>query len=291
VEKVIWLKGEYMKKILKLAVLFLAILAVGLFGIYLHNFSVESFKSGSVNDIVSAIENEEILIAYYGQEECSACKVFAENLKDVSKRFEKEVMYLDANSLNVEDEKFLIEYYVTETPTLIIVNKGTPYFYRNITTKDEMENALTNVNIIKERFEGLISIDYVEVEQKMEKGLDFFLYIGREDCRDCVKFNPLLVECIGEKENQGVYYLDIKKYRDLAKAENAKKEDTEFYDAIKEKFDITWVPSVYHIRNGMIIAKYEFLDEGYYEMEKELQEKEEQYYIEKLYDWIETEFK
>lgn len=280
-----------MKKKVKQTVGVLIGLGCVLFCIYLCNLNDVHFKRGCVKDIVSAIENYETLIVYYGQEDCGACKVFAENLRNTGNRLKKNILYIDADSLSAEDEKILIEYSVTQTPTLIVVNDGKPYFYRNIANINDLENAITNVNIIEERFEGLVDINYSELEQKLKKGLDFFLYIGRKDCRDCVKFNPILEECLAKQELQGMYYLDISVYRDLAKVENAKKEDIEFYEAIKKRFDITWVPSIYHIRNGMIIAKYEFLDEQYYEMEKELQEREERYYIEELYNWINIEAK
>lgn len=263
---------------------------ISLIGVYLLNENKRQFENVSVEEIVSAIEENGSMIVYYGQEDCSACNVFKNNLQEVSAQNEKDILYLDANSLSPEDEKKLSEYHVTTTPTLIIVNNGKAFFYRNITTSDEIEKAIMNVNIIEERFDGLVTINYNELEKKIEKGLDFFLYIGREDCRDCVKFNPILTRCLEEEKGQGMYYLDIKKYRDLANGENANVADVDFYDAIKKKYDIKWVPSLYHFRNGMIIAKYEFLDEAYYKLSQELQEKEEKYYMEELYNWLEIEF-
>ena len=273
-----------MKKFLIAVFIFFSIFGVSLTGIYLHNSGRGQLKKVSLEDIVLALENKISMIVYYGQEECSACKVFEKNLQYISKQ--KDIMYLDANSLSREDKEILSEYHVTTTPTLIIINDGKISFYRNITTQEEIEKAITKVSIIEERFDGLDTIDYSELEMKIEEGLDFFLYIGREDCRDCIKFYPILVKCIEKKKGQGMYYLDIKKYKDLAN-----KDDIEFYDTIKKKFDITWVPSVCHFRNGMIIAKYEFLNETYYELSKEQQKKEEKYYVEELYEWMEVEFK
>lgn len=279
-----------MKKTLIVVFIFLTVFGIVLMGVYLHEDNEKQFQKVSVGDVVSAIEENKSMIVYYGQEECSACNAFEKNLLDICEHNEKDIMYLDADSLEKEDEKILLEYHVTTTPTLIIVNNGKTFFYRDITAVEEIEKAIMNVDIVEDRFDGLVDIDYSELEQKIEKQVDFFLYIGREDCRDCVKFNPILTKCIEEKKGQGMYYLDIKKYRDLANNENAQKEDVDFYDEMKKKYDIKWVPSLYHFRNGMIIAKYEFLDEAYYKLSQELQEKEERYYIEELYDWMEIEF-
>lgn len=279
------------KKIFLLILFIVCILGSGLFTINCFGLSDTIFKSISVEDLLNAIDKEENMIVYYGQEECSACISFSEKLKKLKKVYEKEVMYLDADSLNTTEKQVLSEFYVTQTPTLIILNAGTPFFYRNIDSLDDIEIAITKTDITEDRIDELVAINYDDIKKKMKEGLDFFLYIGREDCRDCVKFTPILKKYIRETENRGLYYFDIKQYRDLARQDGASNEDIELYNIIKEQFNITWVPSVYHIRNGMIIAKYEFLDEQFYELDEHKQEIEEKYYIEQLYYWMDMEFR
>ena len=82
----------------------------------------------------------------------------------------------------------------------------------------------------------------------------------------------------------GIYYFNIKTYRDLAGSDNEK--DASVYDEIKERYQIDWVPSVYHIRNGIIVDKYEFLNEEYYELNAEEQQASEKMYIQEFEDWM-----
>lgn len=249
----------------------------------------ETLREVKMADFFSAVERKEKMVVYYGQEDCSACQNLSAMLKTKSE-FKEDVYYLDADSLSSEDKKVLEQYYVNETPTLIVTNDGKLYFYRNISTKEELEKAINNTKIDEERVNKLQSIDYEELEKKYEKGTDFFLYIGRTDCRDCQKFYPILEKYIEKNENKGMYYFDIKKYRDLATNENADAKDVSFYDELKDDFNIEWVPSVYHIRNNMIIDKYEFLNEEYYKLDATEQKIAEKEFVDEFYNWMEREF-
>lgn len=239
-----------------------------------------------VNDLLSAVEQNEKMVVYYGQEDCSACTVFSAMLKN---KYKEKVFYLDANSITSEEKGILEDYFVFETPTLIVVNNGKLYFYRNLSTKEELEKALTNLDIVEERMNEISKINYDQLKEKYEEGTDFFLYIGRTDCRDCQKFYPVLEKYVNENVGRGVYYLDVKEYKDLATAENADIKDVDFYDDLKDEFDVEWVPSVYHIRNNMILDKYEFLSEEYYNLDSKEQKIEEKEFINEFYDWMEKE--
>jgi len=72
--------------------------------------------------------------------------------------------------------------------------------------------------------------------------------------------------------------------------ENADMNDVSFYDGLKDEFNIEWVPSIYHIRNNMIIDKYEFLSEEYYNLDVAEQKVEEKEFVDEFYNWMEREF-
>ena len=270
----------------------IVVLILFLFLLYICFVSNKAkFKETTVDKMLETLEEKKEMIVYFGQEDCSACTVFSDILMDLKKETKQEIFYLDANSLDENEKRVLEEYYVSETPTLIVISKGDMVFYRNLTVAEDIEKAINNLNIEKERINSIEKIDFEELEQKFQTGTDFFIYIGREDCRDCAKFSLILEQYVGDGINRGMYYLDIKKYRDLAQLENANEEDIDLYEKIKKEFNIEWVPSIYHVRNNIIVSKYEFLSEEYYRLDSDEQKEQEQMYIEDFYMWMEEEFK
>ena len=65
-----------------------------------------------------------------------------------------------------------------------------------------------------DRLENIQPISYEDLQEKCADDCDFFLYIGRPDCPDCQQFYPKLENYISNHQYSGVYYLDIKRYRD-----------------------------------------------------------------------------
>ena len=82
----------------------------------------------------------------------------------------------------------------------------------------------------KKQIQGIKSIQYAELIQNLNSNVKFLLYIGRPDCGDCQEFYPILEEYIAKHPNTGIYYLNIKEFRDRAKSEDASKEEKDFYD-------------------------------------------------------------
>lgn len=56
--------------------------------------------------------------------------------------------------------------------------------------------------------------------------------------------------------------------REKASRENPNEEDVRKYEEIKEKYAIEWVPTLIHIRNGIQVSRFEFLDREYSELEE-----------------------
>lgn len=117
---------------------------------------------------------------------------------------------------------------------------------------------------------------------------DFILYIGREDCQDCQKFGPILEDYL-RKNSGGVYYLSLKEYREKAKREGALEEDIKKYEEIMGRYDVDWVPTLLHIRNGIRVSRYKFLDQEYGELTEQKKKEYEDEYILRFYEWMDRE--
>jgi len=124
---------------------------------------------------------------------------------------------------------------------------------------------------------GIEEISYKELTEYMNDQVEFMLYIGRPDCGDCMAFYPQLEDYL-KAHDAGVYYLNIKAYRDAANADDASQEEKNFYENLKKTFKYNWTPTMEIITNGKIGKQYQYLDEDYYEIEdraKQIERREE----------------
>lgn len=128
--------------------------------------------------------------------------------------------------------------------------------------------------IEKIQIQGIENIDYKKLIQNLNSPVKFILYIGRPDCGDCQEFYPILEEYIGTHVKTGIYYLNIKEFRDKAKADEATKEEKDFYDNLYKELHFDWTPTIHVISNGKFMKTYQYLDEEYYEIEDGLKQRE-----------------
>lgn len=147
-------------------------------------------------------------------------------------------------------------------------------------------------NSEKLELSGINPIKYEKLIQCLNKDVTFLLYIGRDDCGDCVEFYPILEDYINEHEDTGLYYLNIKEYRDAARKDDATSEEIEFYENIYKTLEIEWTPTIHVIRNGKIIDTYQYLDEDYINIEdREKQKEKRNEYIEEFNIFMDNYFK
>jgi len=243
------------------------------------------FKEISISDFEKIVTNGEKAIVYYGQDCCGECQAVRPIVEDLARDSKIKVKYLDADKLS--DSSLLKRYAIEMTPTLVIINNGEVKAYEEL-SKESIERIISNpYGSYLDRPEGLVEISYELVTEKLNSDADFILYIGRTDCRDCQKFHPIVEEFVDSESGSGLYYMNIKDFRDKSKAENAKEEDVQFYKNLMDKFEITWVPCVCHIVNGKIESKYEFLSKDYYEIEDENEkEKVVEDYVSQFILWM-----
>ena len=114
---------------------------------------------------------------------------------------------------------------------------------------------------------GVQEVSYTQLNSLMKKNVSFLLYIGRPDCGDCMAFEPILTAYLKKHPKQGVYYLNIKTYRDAAKKKGASQKEKDFYQNLGKRFSFDWTPTIDTITNGKVGKQYQYLDEAYYEIE------------------------
>ena len=253
--------------------------------------STSSFISIEVNDIERILNDNSNMIIYYGQEYCGACIAMKANLDEIMIALDLSVYYLNADL--VEDDAFLKKHNIVSTPSLIFINSDNSIVYDTDIPFEILSNICETYKkskVLPERLKGILTVTYDELLIKLAGQIDFLLYIGRPDCPDCERFSPIIENHIAEHDYSGVYYLNIKAFRDAANSENATKEEIEFYDSLKNTFNIEWVPSVYHIQKGEILSKFEYLSTDYYALENDGEKSQmENKYKSDFITWIKKE--
>ena len=86
-----------------------------------------------------------------------------------------------------------------ETPTLIVISDGKNWIYRGTLSEDDLYKACMNHSIKIAPVNSLEEVSYADLTAMMNEPLDFVLYIGRDDCRDCQKFMPILEQYINNE--------------------------------------------------------------------------------------------
>jgi len=251
-----------------------------------------NFQVITSSEVKKAIEQKENMIVLYGQELCGSCESMKALIVEVNKQFNINVKYLDADSFT-NSTALLEEYQIQSSPTLLILKNGVLKTYEGMLTKDMLIylfDNYKNFDFIPERFSKVEAIEYNQlVEKKMQK-TDFIVYIGREDCPDCNNFDLILEKYIEQNEHAGIYYFSIKEIRDLACMDNASDEQIKEYERVVEEFNIEWVPSIYHIRDGIIISKYEYLSKEYYLIDNNIEKIDaEKKYKDNFEKWMKSE--
>lgn len=224
-------------------------------GFFSKSLNSNKFIEISIEDAISAIENKKEMIIYCGQETCSACRTFSPMLAKVANETNKEIFWLDVDM--IENQKILEKYHIQETPALINISKENIWIYRGTMAEKDIKKAILETKIKKLPLDSIVSIELDELNKLEKEPVDFILYIGREDCEDCQMFKPILEQDIKDL-SIGVYYINIKEYRQNSIKKNAEKKDVLLYNDLKEKYNIDWVPKLIHIRNGIQISEFKF---------------------------------
>ena len=140
--------------------------------------------------------------------------------------------------------------------------------------------------------DGIQPITYEELTQNLNSHVKFILYIGRPDCGDCQEFYPILQDYINTHEGSGIYYLNIKDFRDPDKAQDATEEEKSFYDQLYKELHFDWTPTIHVISNGQFIDTYQYLDEDYFEIKDRNEQKaKRQEFLDEFQEFMDCYFK
>ncbi len=135
---------------------------------------------------------------------------------------------------------------------------------------------------------GITPLTYQELQEKMADNHYFILYIGRGDCRDCIEFYPLLENYLQSQQDLGVYYLDIREFRDNSRKEGASQEEKDFFANLTETLEIDWVPTLQQRQGEVILSSITYLDMAYYDIEEESEQlAAKEKYVKAIFEWLE----
>ncbi|OXT07229.1 thiol reductase thioredoxin [Thermoanaerobacterium thermosaccharolyticum] len=103
---------------------------------------------------------------------------------------------------------------------------------------------------ISNTYEYLDSITVSNFERKVISGDDFYVYIGRPDCGDCLLFEPMFRNVVDNyKLNDKILYMNVKHFR-----ENNKDK----WELFKNKYGFTQTPALIHFNHGENISMIEW---------------------------------
>lgn len=239
----------------------------------------EPLRDITVEELERALKDKETMVVLFSRDSCGACTSSKPNVEEASRLLDIPVYYLDADKS--EGSELLSQYGVQLSPALLIVQNGELTRYEAVFTLDLARCVISTVmQTTLERPNEVTDVRYRELEEMLSDDKDFLLYIGSEDCPDCQHFDPILEDYVENHPGAGVFHFDTKQYRTSVSEEE--------YEAFKDFFDLTWVPSVYHIRNGKIIAEFEYLSSEYYELDEDEQKEMEAKYQRKFSSWMGT---
>lgn len=133
---------------------------------------------------------------------------------------------------------------------------------------------------LNERLESINQIELVQLQTKLKKD-NFVLYIGRDNCRDCQEFKPILAEYLKMHKGVYIYYLDVKEIKKKPKD----------YEYLKKELGFNWTPSIIHYKNKKIVDKFQYLDSEYYQLNDIKKKQVKKEYISKFNKWMKNQFK
>lgn len=142
------------------------------------------------------------------------------------------------------------------------------------------------------KIDGIQEIEYQELTQNLNSDVTFMLYIGRPDCGDCQEFYPVLEKYVTSHKGTGLYYLNVKAFRDRSNQKDATQEEKDFYKNLYQELDFDWTPTIHVVSNGRFIKTYQYLDEDYFKIkdrEKQLQRKQE--FLDEFQSFMDDYFK
>ncbi|BDU86876.1 thioredoxin family protein [Clostridium perfringens] len=121
---------------------------------------------------------------------------------------------------------------------------------KNIYLKKEINDVK---NSISDTYNYLNSITVENFQKYVEENKDFYVYIGRPDCGDCMLFEPIFKNIVMEnKLGDKIYYLNVKYFRENNESS---------WESFKNEYGFNQTPTIIHFKDGRNVSMIEWDDE------------------------------
>ena len=179
------------------------------------NYDISEVKKIEAYELINKIEAKDSFLLYVSVYSCTSCASFNKNvLLDFIKDTKSVIYNIDLSEIeNVKNENIP---YIKESPTLVFYNGGVKL---NTLSYLDNENVFKNIIDFKEYllnyviFPRIIEISEVSLDEKINNGESFYLYIGWNKCGDCKRLNKRIINDYYKNNSKIIYYLECDKYR------------------------------------------------------------------------------
>lgn len=179
------------------------------------NYDISEVNKIEAYELINKIEAKDSFLLYVSVYSCTSCASFNKNvLLDFIKDTKSVIYNIDLSEIeNVKNENIP---YIKESPTLVFYNGGVKV---NTLSYLDNENVFKNIIDFKEYllnyviFPRIIEISEVSLDEKINNGESFYLYIGWNKCGDCKRLNKRIINDYYKNNSKIIYYLECDKYR------------------------------------------------------------------------------
>ena len=179
------------------------------------NYDISEVKKIEAYELINKIEANDSFLLYVSVYSCTSCASFNKNvLFDFIKETKSVIYNIDLSK--IEDVKNENIPYIKESPTIVFYNKGVKV---NTLSYLDNEDVFKNINDFKDYllnyviFPRIIQISEVSLDEKINTGEAFYLYIGWNKCGDCKRLNKRIINDYYKNNSKTIYYLECDEYR------------------------------------------------------------------------------
>lgn len=208
----------------------------------------DPFQNISEGELEIFLQEKNDGLIFLTQELCGGCERVEENLKECIQKNNVKIYRFEIETQTAKE--LLYQYGLNQVPAIISISQNQVNVYKGALTEENIERVITTQTVEADRINSIKEINYEEFCQKLNKNCDFFVYFGKQECSDCIDFTEVLKSHMDANNDSGVYYLDLNKIKNDVSEEEYKK--------ILDIYGIKWIPYVLHIKNGVMVAFYEY---------------------------------
>ena len=220
---------------------------------------------------IDMIEDDEDFIIVFGQENCSACQMFNDTLRDYTSDG-KTVYYLYAdndNDLMINDALRVINSKLKEIPksrNISILRTPTTIFVEDGIFKDGYQGYVDTSNREEyEEFKKIVSGHYVkrktvltssQIMEKINNGDEFVFTIGQYGCSGCASFETTINRYL--QDGNDLYYVYANDINDFQIGDFINYAFSKIANEIASDREIgAYTPTTIYVKNGVFMDGYQ----------------------------------